>query len=451
MAKKREIIKKPLNLGVDDKIEFVRLHFVDITAKSYFLSYRIDQIDYEQLEKAIVMPNISVPGFEFYNRQIFLKPDLSSSFLDPFSKQKTLVINSSLVTKVQDSAVDYSPISFDIRGIVKKAEEYLLKTGIGTSIEFNIVMEFFLFDGVASCDVQSHCLANESRQACDHRAAYPKFIDDSLDVRNKILTTLEGIGINACMHFLEGKDKVVLGLSSTGTALTADKIQTAKYVIKNVANLYGKTATFMPSSMPSQGSAGLYIGHSIYLDNRTIFRCPEHHHLSDITTCYINGILMNTHNIFAFTNPTTNSYGRLNTEESEYVEFRYASEGSIMSNQPNKITPDDLSLCPGFPDASANPYLSIASILLAGIYGVTNKVKLEDLNVKYDKVSKLASGRTPALSLLHALALLGKGRGFLKANGVFDDVFIDHYIKVKREEWKQVESSISPAEINLYY
>jgi glutamine synthetase len=355
---------------------------------------------------------------------------------------------------VQESEFEYAPISADLRGITQRAEEYLFKAGIGTSVEFYVVIEFSFFDAKQCCYTSSLDACSAVCQcSCHHHQTecVSTIADGTVDLRNDIIITLNQMGINASMHLMDGCRKGVISFYSSGSLLTADKIQSTKYVITNMALTHGKRATFMPSPVSSQTSTGLYIGHSIYLNDRSIFQCPEHHHLSEFTMNYINGILTNAPYIFAFTNPTTNSYKRINVERSKYVEFRYVLEESVANTPWHKSTPDDLYLVPGFPDSSANPYLSIAVLLLSGVIGLAHKAKLDDLDIGYNKISKHDRGEGSVYSLSQCLAMLNKGREFLKINCVFDDVFINNYIQIKHGELDKVKSDISPAEFALYY
>ena len=107
-----------------------------------------------------------------------------------------------------------------------------------------------------------------------------------------------------------------------------------------------------------------------------------------------------------------------------------------------------------FPDATGNPYFMFASMLLAGLDGIQNKIHpgdpadkdLYDLEPEEDK--KIP---TVCHSLDMALDYLDKDRGFLKAGGVFTDDLIDAYIELKMKEVTRLRMTTHPIEIEMYY
>jgi glutamine synthetase len=107
-----------------------------------------------------------------------------------------------------------------------------------------------------------------------------------------------------------------------------------------------------------------------------------------------------------------------------------------------------------FPDPTANPYLAFASMLMAGLDGIINKIDPGSAMDKdlYDLPPKeLKKIPTVCGSLREALNSLDKDRAFLKAGGVFNDDFIDSYIELKMGEVMRFEMSPHPIEYDMYY
>jgi glutamine synthetase len=107
-----------------------------------------------------------------------------------------------------------------------------------------------------------------------------------------------------------------------------------------------------------------------------------------------------------------------------------------------------------FPDPAANPYLCFASILMAGLDGIQNKIHPGDAVDKnlYDlPPAELKGIPTVCGSLREALATLNKDRDFLKKGGVFSDDLIDSYIELKMEENMRYEMAPHPVEFDMYY
>ena len=106
------------------------------------------------------------------------------------------------------------------------------------------------------------------------------------------------------------------------------------------------------------------------------------------------------------------------------------------------------------PDATANPYLAFAAMLMAGLDGIKNKLDPGSAMDKdlYDlPKEELKSIPTVCGSLREALENLDKDRAFLKNGGVFDDDFIDSYIELKMTEVARFEMTPHPVEFQMYY
>ena len=107
-----------------------------------------------------------------------------------------------------------------------------------------------------------------------------------------------------------------------------------------------------------------------------------------------------------------------------------------------------------FPDAAGNPYLTFASMLMAGIDGIKNKIDPgkafdQDLySLSEDEVKKLP---TVCGSLREAMQNLDKDRTFLTQGGVFTDDQIDAYIELKFQEIYNFEHTPHPIEFEMYY
>ena len=108
-----------------------------------------------------------------------------------------------------------------------------------------------------------------------------------------------------------------------------------------------------------------------------------------------------------------------------------------------------------FPDASGNPYLTFAAMLMAGLDGIKNKIDPGpnmDIDL-FDDLSPEEEAKIPHVcsSLDEALKALDEDRDFLKEGGVFDDDTIDAYIALKMEEVQAFQASTHPLEFEMYY
>ena len=102
-----------------------------------------------------------------------------------------------------------------------------------------------------------------------------------------------------------------LGLTFGTLTETADRMQIYKYVVHQVAHIYGKTATFMPKPIKDDNGSGMHTHMSIWDDGKPTFAGNQYGGLSENCLYYIGGVIKHAKALNAFTNPTTNSYKRL--------------------------------------------------------------------------------------------------------------------------------------------
>jgi glutamine synthetase len=246
-----------------------------------------------------------------------------------------------------------------------------------------------------------------------------------------------------------------LGMKFSPMVVMADQLQIYKYCISQVAQIYGKTATFMPKPIYGDNGSGMHCHQSIWKDGKPVFAGNKYADLSDICLSYIAGIIKHAKAINAFTNPTTNSYKRLVPGFEAPVLLAYSARNRSASCRiPYTTNPKAKRVEVRFPDPLANPYLGFAAMLMAGMDGVKNKL---DPGPAIDKdlydlpPAELKQIPTVCGSLRQALEELSKDRAFLKAGGVFDDDFIDSYIDLKMTEVIRFEHTPHPVEFEMYY
>jgi glutamine synthetase len=222
-----------------------------------------------------------------------------------------------------------------------------------------------------------------------------------------------------------------------------------------VAHTYGKSATFMPKPVSGDNGSGMHVHQSIWKDGKPAFAGSAYADLSDMALHYIGGIMKHAKALNAFTNPSTNSYKRLIPGFEAPVLLAYSARNRSASCRiPFVTSPAGKRVEVRFPDATANPYLAFAAMLMAGLDGIQNKTDPGDAMDKdlYDlPPEELANVPTVCGSLREAMVELDKDRDFLKKGDVFTDDQINAYMDLKWEEVYTFEHAPHPVEFKMYY
>ena len=135
---------KVLKMMKDKQIEFVDLRFTDPRGKLQHLTMDASVVDGDMLTDGVFFDGSSIAGWKAINESdMIFKTDLIRQIVDPFTSHNTLVLFCDIL-----DAIKRNPYERDPRGIAKKAEAYLKKTGIGDKAYFGPEPEFFVFDDV---------------------------------------------------------------------------------------------------------------------------------------------------------------------------------------------------------------------------------------------------------------------------------------------------------------
>ena len=133
-----------LKLIKEKNIEYVDLRFTDPRGKLQHLTMDSTVVDNSMLNDGVFFDGSSIAGWKAINESdMILKPDLTRKIVDPFTSHNTLILFCDIL-----DAIKKNPYERDPRGIAKKAEAYLKKTGIGDKAFFGPEPEFFVFDDV---------------------------------------------------------------------------------------------------------------------------------------------------------------------------------------------------------------------------------------------------------------------------------------------------------------
>jgi glutamine synthetase len=464
-------VEKVLELIKEHEVKYVDFRFTDPRGKWLHLAQHERTISGDLLTAGVVFDGSLIAGWGATNDgNMTLVPDCATAVIDPFAAQTSLILFCDVHERRHGR-----PYGGDPRSTGKKAEQYLLTTGIGDRAVFGAEAAFFIFDDARySSTMQGAMYEIDSEEGLSARAR--KFedgnpghrppvgggefslppVDSQSDIRAEMLSVMHDMGLEVEQHrHALAPSQAELGFRGSTLVRTADNMQICKYVAQNVANQYGKTVTFMPNPVKGDNGSGMPTRQSLWQGERPIFAGNLYADLSETALFYIGGVIRHARAINAFTNPTTNSYKRLVPGSKAPVVLAYSSGNrSAACRIPFSAGPEGKRLELRYPDPAANPYLAFAAMLMAGLDGIENKIH------PGDPIDRDPHGMPPAEpkdvprvcgSLREALDALRADHGFLLKGEVFSRDQIVSYIAVKQEEVLNFERTPHPIEFEMYY
>ena len=465
-------IEKALELIKTSEAKFIDLRFTDTKGKEQHVSIPTHQVNEDFFEDGKMFDGSSIAGWKGINESdMVLMPDLSTLVVDPFAEETQINVTCDILEPSTMEGYDRDP-----RSVAKRAEAYLISTGIGDKVLVGPEPEFFLFDDVRfHTDMAGSFFKINAEEAkwnsgtkyedgnTGHRPGvkggyFPvPPVDSAHDIRAAMCLVMEEMGLTVEAHHHEvataGQNEIATMFNTM--VAKADEIQIYKYVVHNVAHAYGQTATFMPKPLVGDNGSGMHVHQSISKDGKNIFAGDKYAGLSDEALYYIGGTIKHARALNAFTNASTNSYKRLVPGFEAPVMLAYSARNRSASIRIPHVTSDRARRIEvRFPDPTANPYLAFTALLMAGLDGIKNKIHPGDAADKdlYDLPAEEALKiPTVASSLEQALEALDADREFLTAGGVMSDDMIDAYIELKKQEVELLNTSVHPVEFDMYY
>ncbi|MBG6030642.1 glutamate--ammonia ligase [Proteus hauseri] len=461
-----------LSMIEEHKVRYIDLRFTDTRGKEQHLTIPAHQVNDDFFEEGKMFDGSSIGGWKGINESdMVLMPDATTAMLDPFFQDPTLIIRCDVLEPGTMQGYDRDP-----RSISKRAEDYLKSSGIADTVLFGPEPEFFLFDDIRfKNDISGASYAiNDIEAAWNTNTQYEDGnkghrpmvkggyfplppVDSSQDIRSTMCNIMEEMGLVVEAHHHEvataGQNEVATRFNTM--TKKADETQIYKYVVQNVAHVFGKTATFMPKPLVGDNGSGMHCHMSLSKNGVNLFAGDKYGGLSEMALYYIGGIIKHARALNAFTNPTTNSYKRLVPGFEAPVMLAYSARNRSASIRiPVVASMKARRIEVRFPDPLANPYLAFAAQLMAGLDGIINKIHPGDAMDKnlYDLPPEEAKEiPTVAGSLEEALNTLNADREFLTRGGVFTDDAIDAYLELLRADVQRVRMAPHPLEFEMYY
>ncbi len=459
----------------ENDVKFLDIRFTDLPGVQQHFNIPASSVDEAFFAEGQLFDGSSIRGFaSIHESDLQLIPDVTTAYMDPFREHSTMIMLFDI----------YNPRSGEIyskdpRQVAKKAEKYLASTGIADTAFFAPEAEFYIFDDVRyevkqnasffSVDSEEGAWNTGREEAGGNLGNKTPFkggyfpvspVDKQADLRDDICLRLidAGLVLERSHHEVGTGGQAEINYRFDTMVTAADDILKFKYIVKNTAEEWGKTATFMPKPLFGDNGSGMHTHQSLWLDGKPLFYDEAGYAgLSDIARWYIGGLLKHASAVLAFTNPSINSYRRLVKGFEAPVNLAY-SAGNRSAAIRIPITganPKAKRIEFRVPDASGNPYLGFAAQLMAGIDGIKNRI---EPNAPIDKdlyeLPPEEAKNIPQVpnTLLDSLEALREDHEFLLEGGVFTEELIETWIAYKIEhEIQPLNQRPHPFEYELYY
>jgi glutamine synthetase len=438
----------------NNDVKFVDLRFTDLPGVQQHFNIPASSVDDAFFDDGQLFDGSSIRGFaSIHESDMQLIPDVTTAYLDPFRAEKTLVMIFDIYNPRTGEVYSKDP-----RQVAKKAEQYLASTGIADTAYFAAEAEFYVFD-----EVRYHVSAGHSFYKVDSDEAawntgrkeeggnlgyktpfkggyFPVSpVDKQADLRDDMVLRLEaaGLKVERSHHEVGTAGQAEINYRFDTMVHAADDVLKFKYIVKNTAEEWGKTVTFMPKPLFGDNGSGMHTHQSLWLDGKPLFWDEKGYaQLSDTARWYIGGLLHHAHAVLAFTNPSMNSYHRLVKHFEAPVNLAYSAgnRSAAVRIPMTGSNPKAKRLEFRVPDAASNPYLAFAAQLMAGLDGIKNRIEpLAPIDKDLYELPPEEAKNIPQVpnSLLDSLEALRADHQFLLAGGVFTEELIETWIEYK--------------------
>lgn len=461
-----------------EQIQMIDFKMIDLLGRWRHLTIPTNRFTADTLKYGIGFDGSNYGFAPVEKSDMVFIPDITTAVHDPFTEIPTL-------SMIGDVFVIAEPENYrfeqDPRAIANKAEEYMQSLGVADEMRIGPEFEFHVFDHVSY-----ECLPHRSGFTIDaeqaiwnsgenefqnlgykiplkggYHIAPPQDILYDLRSRMCLLMEENQIPVKYHHHEVGGPGQIEIEVEFGPLREMADKTMLAKYLIKNLAFQEGKTATFMPKPIYGEAGNGLHVHMHLFKNGQPVFYDENGYSgLSKEALYFIGGLLKHAPAVLAFSNPSTNSYKRLvpGYEAPVSLCFATANRSAVIRVPAYAKAPEHKRFEFRSSDATCNPYLAFAAMLMAGLDGIKNQIDPTaegfgpyDVNLYNLPPEEQAKIKGLPRTLDEALDALEKDHDFLLAGGVFPPRMIEVWLETKRKEARRVMDQPHPLEFELYY
>ena len=408
-------------------VRFVRLWFVDVLGILKSLAIPVSELE-PALEDGVGLDGSAMEGAtRARERDVIAYPDAGTFGLLPWRDGQV----GRMFCDVRRP--DGEPFAADSRSAL--ARVLATAADLGWTAQVGAEIEFFLFADDPD--------APRPRPLDDGAYFDLTPLDEGSDFRRRTIDHLEQIGIPVkASHHEVAPSQHEIQLTHTDALSMADAITTFRLAVKEVASELGVFATFMPKPLEHHAGSGMHLHLSLFSGDRNAFHDPDRDQpLSALGRQFLAGVLAHAPELTLLPNQWVNSYKRLATgfEAPSHVLWTRSGGAGLVrvpSSRPEREAGTRIEL--RSPDPGANPYLSLALILAAGLRGIERGYQL---GPEEEPGARLPSDLREATDVFEASEL---------ARETLGDTLVELIVRNKRAEWDAFQSTVSAWELKRF-
>ncbi len=451
MSKTREILEAR---AAEDNIEFFMTMFVDMHGRPCAKLVPVSAMD-------VVCEGAGFAGFAVgpmgqspAGPDMIADPDANSYFKLPWRDGVAVVMCD---IKVEGKPWPYTPRIILGNALKKLEEERGMKLMVGVEAEYHLLKR----------DETGKLVVADSLDTLDYPCYDARGLTRMFDYLSTISKYMNGLGYeNYANDHEDSNGQFEQNFKYAEAMTTADRLIFFRYMVNTVAHSFGMLATFMPKPFHDLTGNGLHMNTSLWKGDENLFQLAgsksgKDDHGLGLTSLGYNfcgGVLEHAKAMSAVTNPIVNSYKRMGVSAPNSGATwapAYVAYGGNNRTQMVRISEGNRLEIRSV-DGAANPYLTFAAVLAAGLDGVDKKTDPGSPNT--DNLYELhpdavaAKGIRPMPpTLLHAAENLMGNELMQKALGhTGKEFYSDYMAKVKMEEFTKWHSQVGDIERTNY-
>lgn len=421
-------------------VEFIHLWFTDVLGFLKTFVITADELE-NAMHEGMGFDGSSILGFaRIQESDMIAMPDPQTLQILPWRDKGTLVATMFCDVVRPDGEPYPADPRYVLKRMLKRAED------LGYTFYIGPELEYYYFT------------SDEDPELLDRGGYFDMTTRDlAVDLRKETVRTLKNFGIQVeYSHHEVGPSQHEIDLRYDEALKMADNVMTYRLVVKEVAQLNGVYATFMPKPLYGEAGSGMHVHQSLFKgENNAFFDADDPHHLSQTARSYVAGLLHHARAICAVTNQWVNSYKRLVSgyEAPVYICWAHRNRSALVRvpmYKPGKEKATRVEL--RSPDPACNPYLAFAVMLAAGLDGIERGLQLPgDVTDNIYEMSDEERGGYGIGSLPESLneAINAMERSELMRDALGDQVF-EWFIRNKRIEWHDYRTRVTQWERDSY-